>query len=277
MKFEYDIITSRKNPGIIKACSLADKKFRDKENLFCFEGQKLFSEALAENISVCEVYFTERAQKMCWENLIKAYELGAKLHCVTSEVYAKLTYEKASQEIFTVAVKKEIPVFSENADFSQGYIVLESVRDPSNVGAILRSCAALGNSNVLLSADCADVYSYKTLRAAMGAVFKNKIYVTDNMALSLETLKKKGNVYAAALTENAKSIANVIFQKQDSVVIGNEGRGVSEAVLTHCDNTVIIPMQCGSESLNASVAAAILIWEKARQTNKAYFNGDISE
>lgn len=271
MSFDFERITSRKNPKIVRACSLEDKKYRDREGLFAFEGEKLLWEAISENIEIKEVYFTERAGNNCEELLEKAANTGAGLYLVSEEVYSKLTYEKASQGIFAVAKKKELAIFSDESDFSMGYIVLESVRDPSNVGAILRSCTALGNSNILLTCDCADIYGYKTLRSAMGAVFKANIFLTDDIKESMAVLKKHGKVYAAALTNEAKSIAQTDFDILDSIIIGNEGHGVSQTVLENCDSAVIIPMQCGSESLNASVAAAILIWEKARKTNKAYF------
>lgn len=270
MSFDFEQITSRKNSKIIRACSLEDKKYRDREGLFAFEGEKLLFEAISENIEIKEVFFTERAGNNCRELLENAAKKGASLYLVSEEVYSKLTYEKASQGIFAVAKKKEISIFSEDSDFSMGYIVLESVRDPSNVGAILRSCTALGNSNILLSCDCADVYGYKTIRSAMGAVFKANILLTDDIKESMEILKKHGKVYAAALTDGAKSIVETDFNVCDSIIIGNEGHGVSETVLENCDNAVIIPMQCGTESLNASVAAAILIWEKSRKTNKEY-------
>ncbi len=270
MNFEYEQITSRKNPKIIRAASLSDKKYRDREGLFAFEGEKLFAEALSENVEIREVYFTQRAMENCEKLLSEAFSAGAVLYLVTAEVYEKLTYEKASQGIFAVARKAELPEFSRDSDFSQGYIVLESVRDPSNVGAILRSCAALGSSNILISDDCADVFGYKTLRAAMGAVFKANILVTHDMKDSIDILKNHGKVYAAALTDKAVSIADTDFCLCDSIIIGNEGHGVSDVVLDNCSGAVIIPMQCGSESLNASVAAAILIWERSRKTSGIY-------
>lgn len=270
MNFEFEQITSRKNPGIIRACSLSDKKYRDREGLFAFEGEKLFFEALSEGINITQVYFTEKAMERCREYLEEAYGKGAKLFLVSIEVYEKLTYEKASQGIFAVAEKPELRYFSKDSDASQGYIVLESVRDPSNVGAILRSCAALGSKNILLSDDCADVFGYKTLRAGMGAVFKTDIYLTRDIKESISVLKERGKVYAAALRDDAVSIADTEFSLSDSIIIGNEGHGVSDTVICEADGCVIIPMQCGAESLNASVAAAILIWERARKTNGIY-------
>ncbi len=270
MNFDFEQITSRKNPKIIKACSLEDKKRRDREGLFAMEGEKLILEALTENIRITELYFTEKAMNNRSDILEKAYDKGAKLHLVTAEVYEKLTYEKASQGFFAVAEKFDIPYLSEKTDTSCGMIVLESVRDPSNVGAILRSCAALGCPDILLTDDCADVFGYKTLRAAMGAIFKTRLCRTRDIAESISQLQKSGKVYAAALTDSAKSIADITFDVGDSIIIGNEGHGVSDKVLDNCTGSIIIPMQCGSESLNASVAAAILIWEKAKKTGDIY-------
>lgn len=268
LSFEAERITSRKNGKIIHACSLSEKKNRDREGLFAFEGEKLFCEALAEGVEICEVYFTEKAMSQNREALEKAFSKGASLYLVTREVYDKLTYEKASQGIFAVAVKKELAELSD--EIGEGFIILESLRDPSNVGAVIRTCAALGSNKILLTDDCADVYGYKALRAAMGTVFKTELYVTSDVSASIRLLQKSGKVYAAALREDAVSIADVIFEREDSIVIGNEGHGVSQAVLEACDGTLIIPMQCGTESLNASVAAAILIWEKAVKTGTAY-------
>lgn len=270
MNFDFEQITSRKNPKIIRACSLEDKKHRDKDGLFAMEGEKLILEALSENIRITELYFTEKAKNNRSDILETAYDKGAKLYLVSAEVYEKLTYEKASQGFFAVAEKLDIPYFSEETDISRGMIVLESVRDPSNVGAILRSCAALGCPDILLTDDCADVFGYKTLRAAMGAIFKARLYRTNDIVESIGRLKRSGKVYAAALTDKAKSIADITFDTGDSIIIGNEGHGVSDKVLESCTGSIIIPMQCGSESLNASVAAAILIWEKARSTSNLY-------
>lgn len=270
MSFEFESITSRKNPKIIRACALSDKKYRDKEGLFSFEGEKLFSEALLSGVKICEVYFTKRAQKNCSEFLSKAYSLGAALYLVTDEVYDKLTYEKASQQIFVLAQKKDIPFLSGKDAAGGGFVLLESVRDPSNVGAILRTCLALGSKKIILTSDCADIFSFKTLRAAMGAAFRANLYMTDSVCECLKLLKKHGRVYATALRKDAISISDAEFFESDSIIIGNEGHGISQEALAVCDKTVIIPMMNDSESLNASVAAAIFVWEKARKTLEEY-------
>ena len=270
--FEAESITSRKNAKVIHACSLSEKKIRDREGLFVFEGEKLFGEALLEKVEIREVFFTEKAGERCCEMLEKAFLCGARLYEVTSEVYDKLTYEKAAQGVFVVAAKKEIPKIPDSIS-GEGFIVLDGLQDPTNIGAILRTCAALGSKRVLMTRDCADIYGAKALRASMGAVFKTELYIADSISDSISLLKRLGKVYAAALTDNAASIAETEFAVGDSIVIGNEGHGVSQETLEAVDGAVIIPMQCGTESLNASVAAAILIWEKAVKTKKDYSTG----
>ena len=257
----FDEITSRKNPRILLASSLSDKKRRDESGLFAFEGEKLLEEALSCDVALDAVYATEKAFACSLPLLEEAVSHGASLFRVTSEVYDKLTFEKAPQGVFTVAKKFALPELDGNAG---GFVVLESVRDPGNVGAILRTSAALGCENVLLTKDCADVFHYKTLRAAMGAVFRTRLYVTADIGKSLALLAKHGAVYATALTESALPISQVAFSPEDSLVIGNEGHGVSDTVLQNCTEAVMIPMQGGSESLNASVAAALFIWEKQK-------------
>ncbi len=262
---KYEEISSRKNPGILLAASLADKKNRDEYSLYSFEGEKLTSEALAKGVEIKKVFFTEKEQKRAPELLEKLSESGSEMFRVTPEVYEKLTSEKAPQEIFCVARKPEKSLLDSDAlGDGCGFVVLESVRDPSNVGAILRTSTALGCDKILLTEDCADVYSYKAIRAAMGAVFRARLYFTSDMADSIEKLKAFGRVYAAALCDGAENIDNIRFVKSDSIIIGNEGHGVSRDVLDHCTGAAIIPMMCDSESLNASVAAALFIWEKQR-------------
>lgn len=258
----FEPITSRRNERILLASSLSDKKRRDESGLFAFEGEKLLGEALSCGVPLDAVYATEKAFDSSLSLLSEAEAHGASLFRVTSEVYGKLTFEKAPQGVFTVARKWDLPELDQSEH--SGFVVLESIQDPGNVGAILRTAAALGCDKILLTKDCADVFHPKTLRAAMGAVFRTRLYVTADIGKSLALLKKHGAVYATALTESALPISHVTFSPDDSLVIGNEGHGVSETVLQNCTEAVMIPMQGGSESLNASVAAALFLWEKQK-------------
>ena len=119
----------------------------------------------------------------------------------------------------------------------------------------------------MLSDDCADLYNPKTIRAAMGGLFRLNIVILekDSMPLSIEALRKTGRrVYATALKENSVDIGSISLKRGDCFVIGNEGHGLSSEVIEACDAACIIPMKKGCESLNASAAAAICIWETVK-------------
>ena len=139
-------------------------------------------------------------------------------------------------------------------------ILLENVQDPGNVGTVIRTAAAMGVDTVLLCGACADVYSPKTARATMGAIFREKIlHCTPDEARALAD-KNGLKLYGAALSDRAADIRTLTLQKA-VVAIGSEGRGLCEELLSLCDGELIIPMSPGSESLNAAVAAAITLWE----------------
>ena len=258
----FERITSRKNDGVISAASLCDKKHRDDTGLFAFEGIKLLREANECGVEIVKIYFTESALSKYGDEIERSYNGGATLFCVTDEVYAKLSAEKNPEGIYTVAKKFE---FEKQLCSDGGYLILCDVQNPSNVGTVIRTACALGIDKVLLTPGCADIFGPKTQRAAMGTVFRTKFYKSDDIKGDIEYLKSNGKkVYASALTNRACDIRNVSFSHSDSIIIGNEGKGLPEDILSSCSDCVIIPMCNGAESLNAAAAAAIFIWEKQK-------------
>jgi len=147
-------------------------------------------------------------------------------------------------------------------DFLKGQtLLLESVRDPGNLGTIIRSAAAFGVSQIVLSADCADLYHPRVIRAAMGTIFHTPVLIAEDIVAVIKALSRQGKVYAAALDETADRLGGIAFGAGDAVIVGNEGHGLSEAVLAACTDKVYIPMAQGVESLNAGIAASLLLWE----------------
>jgi len=260
-----ETITSRKNPGIIAACSLADKKGRDATGLFATEGIKLLGELLDENITVTELFFTARAKQRYADAINRACGTGAKLFEVTDEVYAKLSSEKNPEGVFAVAKKSKVYASCADTPGNGGFLILDGVQNPSNIGTVIRTASALGIQKILLGPGCADIFSHKTLRASMGALFKVNICIAADLCKEIKYLLSSGcQVYAAALDKNSTDIRNTVFAAEDCIVLGNEGSGISDEVLALCDKKVIIPMQQNTESLNAATAAAILMWEKQK-------------
>ena len=148
-------------------------------------------------------------------------------------------------------------------------LCLCSVRDPGNLGAIIRSAVAFGTDTLILSEDCADLYNPKTVRSAMGCLFKVNALVVQDMPSALFALKESGrSVYAAELTEKACSLAELDVSAHDVFVIGNEGHGIPKEYSELCTQSVYIPIRSGVESLNASVAASILLWEQEKKADE---------
>jgi TrmH family RNA methyltransferase len=140
--------------------------------------------------------------------------------------------------------------------------MLESVRDVGNMGTIIRSAKAFGIDLLIISSDCADLYNSKTIRASMGAMFTQKIVTVPSISGAVKALQANGShVYAAALKRDAKKLGEVQLKIGDAILIGNEGHGLSEESIDACDECLYIPMEAGSESLNASIAASVCMWE----------------
>ena len=144
-------------------------------------------------------------------------------------------------------------------------LILHSVRDPLNLGSVIRSAVAFGTEHIILTSDCADVYNPKTVRSAMGSLFKIKVTIVTDVSSLIAALRAKGRrVYSAELNENALALGEVKLSPTDVVIIGNEGHGVLPEVSALCDNAIYIPISERTESLNASVAAAIFMWEQRK-------------
>ncbi len=267
-------ITSRANPLIKETVKLGDKKHRDELKKFCFEGRKLLSEALSENIPLEYIMFTERAQNdEKIRPLLESASQKAEMYLVTDDVYDKISFERSPEGVFCVskALDKShnLYIIYKGSNLNRRTVILDGVRDPGNLGTVLRTASAFGIQNVIMSADCADVYNSKTVRASMGAVFRiNTVRVTD-LPQTVTELRKNGvKVYSATLSDNAVSLTDVKEASKAIFVIGNEGSGIREEVMNATDGCVIIPMDKGTESLNAASAATVILWEQYRQSEK---------
>ena len=273
--FWGEVVTSRQNPTVKRVCALLEKKARRREGLFRFDGIKLLCEAVKKRLQIELVVINEALEpsvKLRISELIGAdgIDLGRVL-CVSSQVFERISEEASPEGIITVAkIPARIHSRVDNAGdyFAEGrLLIVEAMRDPGNLGTVIRSASALGIDRLIISDDCADLYNPRTVRAAMGALFSLRIDTVETEALPtlIKSLRASGReIYAAALTEDARKINEIRLREGDAFVIGNEGHGLSEAVIEASSGAVIIPMTEGSESLNAAAAAAICIWETVR-------------
>lgn len=253
-------IDSKNNPRIKQVVALRDKKCRDETKLFFFEGAHLLEEYLtAGHVPQC-IYVTDAAAKKYAALLSPVI---GRVCVVSDDAFAKMSTEQAPQGLITVSEKLK-NITCGMSDLSGGCMMLASVRDAGNVGTVIRTAAALG-SRVIISDDCADIYGYKTVRASMGAVFRSWLTVSPDLAAEVDKRSEKGiRTFAAALTDNAVRLQDGVIGENDCVMIGNEGRGIPDSLLKRCENALLIPMEEGCESLNASAAATVLLWEMRR-------------
>lgn len=282
MEHTPTIITSRQNAQVSLACKLGEKKHRQSEKLFRFDGIKLYCEAVKRGVELVFLLVDESQKSALDAKAQSLYGLGldragCRILYLSHDLFVKISDENAPEGIICVAkyidkFHKIATIDSSNQELLQilspgsGRILLcESLRDPGNVGTVIRTAFAFGIDWLVLSGDCADLYNPKVLRGAMGTLFSQRILRVDDLAGAVTLMRGQGRrVYAAALDDRAMQLGSFALGKQDSAVIGNEGHGLSERVLEACDASVYIPMAGDAESLNASVAASVLMWEMCR-------------
>lgn len=272
-----EIITSRQNPTVKRLCALLEKKSRRRERLFRFDGIKLLYEAATKGVDIEMIVVSEGIDEDVLARIRALVECGSiareKIIYVSEQVFEKMSEESAPEGVITVARfidegHREIAdVEDYRIERMERILLAESLRDPGNLGTVIRTSAALGIDRLIITDDCADLYNPKTVRAAMGGLFSLKIDVvrTAELPTLMRALESDGRrIYAAALTDNAQSIGDIELSRGDAFLIGNEGHGLSEQAILAASGVAIIPMTEGSESLNAAAAAAICIWETVR-------------
>lgn len=248
-----ETVTSRKNNYIVRLRSLAaESAFRRAEGEFLCDGMKLLREAVEQGAEIRSLLWKERAEPLEGLCCPRQYAAPAELFAYASPM------KNSPGPLFTVAMRPQ-----DSREKIDRAIVLENLQDPGNVGTVLRTAKALGIDAVILTGSCADIYSPKAVRSTMGAIFSQRVIFAGAEQLR-ELAEKNGlKMYAAALSPGAADIRSLSL-KRAMVCVGSEGRGLSRELIDCCDGKLIIPMQPGSESLNAAVAAALIMWEMSR-------------
>lgn len=252
-----EVITSRQNPLCARFRKLAaSRTFREETGEFLCDSPKLLAEAVKWGAPLCSLAYTRQ------ELLPDGLPEGLRRVRVSESVMEAISPAKTPQG---VVFSCKIPPLSDVERLSPGrYLLLEGVQDPGNVGTILRTANAFGWAVFLLEG-CADLYSPKTVRSAMGVHFRSQSVCTS-LERAAALAKASGlPLYAAALREETLDIRQADLSSC-AVIIGSEGRGVSDRALELCSATVKIPMEPCCESLNAAVAAGIVLWEGYRNS-----------
>lgn len=257
------VITSKDNELIKNIRKLKEKKYRQENNKYIIEGIKLIKEAIEENAKIDTIVICED----CMRNEVIAQKLMyeiAKYNCVyvSEKVFGAITEVTNPQGILAIVAKKNE---EENIDYTQDVIViLDGIQDPGNLGTILRTVDSVGLNQIIISSKTADVYNPKVVRSTMGAIFRVNIIISKDLQTTIKEIKKhKFGVIATSLQTN-KSIYEINYSKK-AIIIGNEANGVSNEILDISDMKVKIPMLGKTESLNASVATSVILYEYVRQ------------
>ena len=242
-------ISSRKNPLLQQVKKLlSSKKEREQTGLYVSDGTKLLEEAVK--------YAPERLHTVILSEGVQA-EVPAQVRLVRvpGDVMASISPMESPQGALFVCRLPEKKEFEPKT----GVLLLDGIQDPGNIGTILRTADALDIPVVLLEG-CADPYSHKVVRSSMGAVFRTPVVQSSWVQVHAACKAAGIPMAVTALSDRAKDIRNADVRKM-AVVIGSEGRGVRKEILEAADQELIIPMNPHCESLNAAIAAAIVMWE----------------
>lgn len=251
-------ITSQSNNRIKYIRSLLKKKSRQEHRQYTVEGKKSVHDALRARKSVSVI----AVSSSFYENEEFEYPKSAELIKVSDDIFVKLCDTETPQGILAVIDMED---FGKNeVSIDKNYIYCDNVTDPGNIGTIIRTADAAGMGGVILSRNCVDLYSPKTVRSSMGSFFNIPV-LTDKTYDDLNKYKSMGfSLYAGALSKDSVDYTAADFTKPSIIIVGNEANGVSKEVL-EISRKIKIPIMGKAESLNVSVAASILMYELIRQ------------
>ena len=249
------MISSTSNKKIKYVIALTKKaSLRKERGLFVVEGIKMFMEIPDEDL--VEVYASESFYNTCpIEAKIKMRPADHEI--VTDTVFAYMSDTKTPQGVLAVVKMKKHDRLSGDA-----FLILDRIQDPGNMGTILRTAEAAGIDGILMNEETVDIYNPKVVRSTMGAIFRVPFMYTDDLPGAIKDL---GAVVYAAHLKGEKNYDEEDYSGTTAFIIGNESAGISDEITACADRLIRIPMKGKTESLNASVAAAVLMYELARQ------------
>ena len=236
------LYSSVNNPKIKELSKLRTKKIRDKQNMFLIEGIHLVKEAYDSGL-LKELLLLEGTE----------FQLDVETNYITENVLKHLSQVESPSGIIGICRAKEMTLQGKKL------LILDSVQDPGNIGTIIRSSVAFNIDTIIINDKCADIYSDKVIRSSQGMIFKTNI-VKKDLSKFLNEIKGKIPIYGTKVT-GGKSLKKLEKISEFAIIMGNEGKGVSENLLQLCDKYLYIPMNKACESLNVGVATSIILYE----------------
>ena len=249
---------SSKDNKIFRLCEqLSYKKYRDKLGLYLIEGENLLEEAVKNGAAIKTVL-------MCRDYRGSLFGTEDKSFCLSDKLFEQLSQTETTQGIMAVVEK---PEFSPDRFIDRGggnFIVLDRLQDPGNIGTILRTADAAGYELAIVMKGTADVFSPKAVRAATGSLFRMPVVFMDSVDELMEFTRAAGKKLVATCFDTDRYYYDENLKENIALIIGNEGSGISRELIECSDLKIKIPMHGNIESLNASVAAGILMYEAVR-------------
>lgn len=249
-----EYISGLKNPKVMLWRSLKERKGRRESGLFLVEGDKMVLEALCSGFSVDAVLIREdrRDEKLNIPDGIPVYILAV-------PVFDSVSDAKTPQGIAAVLKMTDSSVSGHRL------LALDEVQDPGNVGTIVRTADAAGFDGILLSQNCADMFSPKVLRATMGSIYRMPFRIVSSLPDELRQLRESGYSVLSSQLDGEPFYERKNVSENFVLIIGNEGNGISEPVRAEATHRLKLPMRGGAESLNAAIAAAIMMYDLTRE------------
>ena len=241
-------IESKDNKFYKKIKSLNKSSHRKKNNLFMVEGKKMFLEALKSHIQIECIIKRSRFN----DDLLKNIDIN--IIELSDFLFDEITSMENDEGIITICYTNS----ESEIDTEENYLVLDGIKDPGNMGTIIRTAESFGYKNILLINNCVDTYNSKVLRATMGSIFR--VNIVEITVDDLLFFKKNHRLLAMNLNNKSKSIYDMTDIGKHAIIIGNEANGISKDITNLADDNVIIPIDKNVESLNAAIAASITMF-----------------
>ncbi|MBU3171602.1 TrmH family RNA methyltransferase [Clostridium estertheticum] len=258
-----EYIQSKDNLLIKDIRKLKEKRYRVSSNMFLVEGFRFVEEALDSGFEVVHIFISARGEVKFENSSMKnKLQVNTKVYGVSDSLFKNICDTDNPQGIIASVRNKPVEIKYDNGF----YMLADRIQDPGNMGTIIRTAHAAGALGVILTKGTVDIYNEKTLRATMGSIFKIPIIYDNNLSL-VQKLKKSGFKLVTSSLDTDKNFYDIDLKGKIIISVGNEGNGISDEVYDICDLKIKIPMPGGAESLNAAVAASIMMYEVVRQKN----------
>lgn len=255
------MITSTSNAQVKRLLQLQKKgKVRDGEEVFLVEGLRMFLEVpvnRVQKVYVSESLYNKKKQELNLDRF--------STEILSDAVFQYVSDTKTPQGILCIVQQEKYDIEKLLDLENPHFIVLDNLQDPGNLGTIVRTAEGAGVNAVFLSRESVDIYNPKTIRSTMGSIYRMPVIYVEDLLELLDLFKKKGIITYAAHLDGEKAYDKENYQTGTAILIGNEGNGLREEIAKQADVKVQIPMQGQVESLNAAIAASILMFEVYRQ------------